>query len=856
MAFVVNPNTQITDVLRIVEYPYRGASPVTILNLHDEITYSLVGGTFKITPPARKQQFAESSHRYGGGKLAQESHDNGQISAEWYITGTTAELAMANVEAFLTEIEEVDDRSPRYLAWQPAGAPRPVLYRIVGPAAWEPQYRWVEFKQNRTVHLAAGLIVAPLAEGLPMFINDRFDVNSAADYTTDVGSASDWAISNGSLHQAANFNTDIDVVHTDRNYMFGDHEGTIKFTLGTIVTNTRVGVNLKRKDSQNKLRVYFYQTGAPLATIRIASVIGGTETVLTSVNLPSTYTTGDVLYVRGWIEKNRIYGVCWYPGNAPEDTPSIGVAHTLSSGNSAIFGAGQYGQSGIFMRGQDATLLVDDFSNRPYHYKGGATAVNQTTPASIPLDGPVPGSAPAKAEVDVLLTSSAVAAPFALLSWVPEFPPFNFVWNGDFEDDTDGWAVAASPAVNPLHGAGTSITRITTDKYRGVASAQVNLPATNNTGAHFRMYRDFRRGVTYTVKLRVKATSGSPSVQMGVGNDSTTFGGSGATTINSTGWTELTATWLPTADYTSAAVFIRSETATAMNLMIDCVRVYIGATESTVISQSDGRGGAPPFGIIKALSRDVSRSTGWSASAETDTYLTANNYVSGALEFVVDPTLLPADPFASGETSVEAWMRISVNSGPVLITPKALSNTSIPAGARTTAEFGDAGKRVEAAGSGGTDWRTIRLGTLNFAPIHGDAARWRLRFGFKSLDSNNLADVKVEEIYLTPTESRALTPTGKPYDAAYPNFINATDGQKRISHDLRGSSTSLPSTGFFPDSGLGGEFIEFKPGNNRLFIKLADRIPDDPSDFVAAETSPINARIYIDVTPRYFLGRG
>ncbi len=855
MAFVVNPSNQTLDILRIVEYPYRGGSPVTRLNLHDDINFALVGGTLKITPPERRQQFSQSNRRYGGDKISTETHGNGQISAEWYIRGTTADLSMELSEQFLTEIERIDERSPRYIAWQPAGAARPVMYRIVGPANWEPMYRWIEFKQNRVLHMAAGIAVAPLAEGLPMFIADRFDTDSTADYITDVGSASDWEVNAGGyLRQIAGFAADKDIIHADRNYLYGDHEGTIKLTVGTTPSGVRAGVILKGKDSQNKIRVYFRQTPT-VAGIYIDTMVGNVVTAQGNVLLPAVPVAGDTIWVRGWTERNRVYGALWVGGNYPEAEPDIAMNHTLSSGNAAVFGFQQYGRTGIHFRWPDNTSRIEEYSNRTFHYKGGGIGVSQSSPASIPLDGPIPGSAPAKADVDVILTASSVIAPFAVIAWAPEFDPFNFIWNGDFEDDVDGWSVAA-PA-GSLHGAGTSFTRITTDKFAGLASAQVNLPATNNTGVHFKLWRAFLRGVTYTVKFRVKATSGSPSVQVGLGYDTSNFGGSGAQTISSTAWTELTATWTPTSEFDFAFAFLRSETATAMNIIIDTARVYIGTTESTTRAQTDGRGAPPPFGVLKALGRDASRSTGWTTPAESATYIHNNTLNSASLEFLVDPSLLPSDPYSEGETTVEVWARMSVNDADLTVTAQAIpGNVTLPAGWRTTNEYGSSGKRVKAMGTSGTDWRVVRLGTLNFKPIYGDSSRWRIRVSFAKIGTTS-AGVKVEEFYLTPIRRRALTPTGKPLDAAYPYFMGNTNGHKRIYSDLRGAATTLPSAGFFPDSGLGGEFIELEPGNNRLFVKLSNKIPDNPTvEATPAETSPLPARFYVDITPRYFLGRG
>jgi hypothetical protein len=117
------------------------------------------------------------------------------------------------------------------------------------------------------------------------------------------------------------------------------------------------------------------------------------------------------------------------------------------------------------------------------------------------------------------------------------YPVEPLSWNGDFEDDVDGWSAAA---VTNINGAATSITRQTAGviKY-GTAAAEIVCPATSGTGANFRIFRRFKKGVTYTVEGwiysaaqvtldSIKRSSATPP--------RTTLRHGGATTALSTAW--------------------------------------------------------------------------------------------------------------------------------------------------------------------------------------------------------------------------------------------------------------------------------------------------------------------------------
>lgn len=851
MAFIVNPASGDSDVLRIVSYPYRGASPVTLLDLNDGVKYHLVSGTFKVSPPERQQQFAMSQRRYGGGYLAQETHGNGTISAEWYVRGTTATQANSYAEDLLAYFEEIEDHvGHRYLAWQPSGATYPILYELRAATAWEPQYRWVEYAQTKTLHIAAGVQVAPLGEGLPMFIHDKFDIDSSADYTTRVGSDTDWEITDGSLVSSANPLTDLIIQQTDRGYANGDVSYLLHGTVGTLAT-ARFGGIFRFIGTNNHVRSSFRPT-ATNTLIEIETVEAGVVTSQVSSAYGSAITPGTEFWYRTWSEGPRIYGAFWLNGRTPETVPDRSTTWTPTSTHLTTFGYGVLSKPAMYLK-LGTTDKLHSVQIRPYRIQRATDAPGGVLGDNHPLDAPIPGSAPAKVDVELYQTEGALQV-WGMLGWSPKFQPWNMVINGNFVDDADGWSVGAT--AGGLHSAGTSVTRLQDTLL--LEYGQVVTPATSGAGVHYKIYRRFLRGETITMKMKVRrSTTGTASVSAGVGSSSTSFGGSGTVTVNGDDWTELTATWTPTGNSTEAFVYLKSEAATGYTLRFKDVRVYRGTVEPTKTTQINGRGGNPPFGRIKATTRDASRSTGWNSITEgsTDTHLVSSSQ-SPAWETIIDPSLLATDPFSGEETQLEVWGVVSVNSAPAKITAS-MRPYSLVGTQRFTNEWGSAGKVVEPVGSSGANWRIIRLGTISVLakPDLPDLYRLRITFGKYTAASISVA---LREVFLVQPSRRALGPTGKANDSAYPRLFPSAQARKRIFHDLAAESGEAWRTSMFPDHGLGGSFIEFPAGDNVVFLITSQSVPDDPTGdelIVEHDEDMLGVGMVLDVTPRWFLLR-
>jgi hypothetical protein len=206
------------------------------------------------------------------------------------------------------------------------------------------------------------------------------------------------------------------------------------------------------------------------------------------------------------------------------------------------------------------------------------------------LTPPIVGDAPALADLSVTLGSTNIPL-WALLAWWQRPLNWNLCSNGDFEDDVDGWSVAAVAGVT---GAATSNVRNTTaarNKYGG-ANMQVVCPATANTGTTFKINRRFYQGRDYLLLLWVSSASQTTTARprLGVSGDIASAGSAAALSPTPT---LRTVTWSPTADRDGAYACFEITAATATTMNIDGVNVVetraatisvaMDATQTTVV---------------------------------------------------------------------------------------------------------------------------------------------------------------------------------------------------------------------------------------------------------------------------------
>jgi hypothetical protein len=269
----------------------------------------------------------------------------------------------------------------------------------------------------------------------------------------------------------------------------------------------------------------------------------------------------------------------------------------------------------------------------------------------------------------------------------------------------------------------------------------------------------------------------------------------------------------------------------------------------------------PPFGVIEAES--AGNLSGWSSIANAGARggnmlkdaaaLSSDVYTAS---WAVDPSLVARDAFTT-EIAVEVWARVMLAA--TIVTPSLTLSVRPEDGlsygaARYTDEWGSAGKLLAAPASGTEKWRMVRLGTLHTLVDPLRPRKWLLWLT-GSVGAGTSGEWGIDYLVLVPSQSRACSPSSKPNDSGFPRFIASTaETSKTVKADLSALVAKPPAFGH-PDHGLGGELIEFPPGESELLVKLSSLVPDDPTVDATTEQLAHSATVHAAVTPRWYLTR-
>lgn len=844
------------DILRLVVVQL-ARRPVVLRDYQDVNTYFRVKDSFKHVPAPRRPATIAYEQRYGGSQTIGEGTDNGAITFTVAVQGASSDAGITGVENLVGDLERYAPAS-MFVEFRPNGATYSTFYEVRGPATWQWNYNQPQFAGTTLSMIDLTVPVAPLAQMDQMDIIDDFSVNSISDYTVDGGSASDVTISGGTMAPAGTMSTERRLVHTVRGYRNTDVQDTVQFTIGSTLALYKAGCVVRRASATNYLECYVDDTGAA-SRLRIDSVIGGVRTNKVSSSM-ARLVVGQVAWIRARVEGVNLFAEFFSSVPTPTATAaaSLGTTLTLSNFSQAELDAVASGSSGLSWIPVQANARLDDFEHLPY------TFFNKTLPDLISLTS-VPGSAEALADVHVTNASGGGSAPiWPLVCWSAKSAPHNYVWNGDFEEDVNGWNVALVTGVQAV--AGTSITRDTTaarTKF-GAANGSIVTPASTGSGANFPLYRRFRPGYFYTAILYASSAAGTTSMvlKLGASGDQATSVAAALTTTP----TAYTVTWSPLTDRDVAFISIQTNAATATTFSIDGVMVFEGAVAPTVGRHAQGAGAVPPFGIIEAETADTGDLTGWAlttgVAASRMSALLFDSAVSGAESYSagwwIDPSLITQDDFAAGEVDIEFWARMTVNAA--VVTPKVFLSARPEWGTsfgaeRWTAEYGAGGKILTKPSAGAT-YRTYRLGTITFPVDTTRPARWKLWLAATTA-AGSTGDLGLDYIMAVPIRNRVAGTTAKANDSAYPDFIASTAETTRIiTSSLRGLAAKPPFPAQPVPGAVGGPQIEVPIGNADLMVKLSSLVPDDPTIDATTEAIAHTGTVHVAVTPRVYLMRG
>lgn len=857
---------------RIVYFTRPGAPPTAIQDFQDGQRFFSQRDSFQIQRPDRKTVFANSSRRYGGAIAVDEIHDNTIISWKPFVAGVTADDVNRYLEIAFGILEST--RRDLYFEWRPEGATHSLFYEIRGPAMWNVGYSRPLYSGADAFLCDIAIPVGPLAEGLPMFTYEDFT-------TADTIGQVDWTI----LAGASTFTTSGAIVPADttnktfllpqRGYEYNNGMMIIDLGTGAAVTNTDIRAIIKRRGNGDYLCARWVAN-----TLHIAKVVGGTPTSLASV--AATLATSNINYLCIRQEDNQVYAWLENTGADPEEyvtsTPVNVLTHQLSTADANTYGRDQVGSWGVYWTPHSTSETIKRIRHYPFtfangtHGGNGGSGVRIETPDTWWLRY-IGGNAPAK--VDFSVTATGVT-PWGLLSWQKfqadttfNLPlAWNMCWNGGFysagANSTSGWRVTAIAGVV---GAGTSVTAGATPYYLNNetslhifgSAADVVCPATAGTGCHFAMFGKFKKGVPYTCTMWVRSAAQTTNFKVVLGASGNQASSSSANL--STTWTQYTVTWVPSADVNEAYIAPQINAATATTFQISRVVCYEGTQAPVDVAHLRGFGAHPPFGRIMASHYDTI--TNWTYNGSLGL---VDNTVSGAETWVsthyLDPGLLTPDDFTDETIDIEIWGSFTTHASNV--NPKCVVHAiaeGVSSGVeRYTVEYGNVGRFLPKPSSS-TARRVSRLGTITLpvgppgmiAGLGGQntaRVRWKLVFTVTT-QAGSSGSIAFHEFYLNPARQRAVGPTGKPNDSTYPKMLRADGEIKTITYDLKGrvKPLRLPEAA---DVGLGGQQLEFPPGNVCTFLKVG-LVPDDPTSDTTTDAGTVSARqIRFNVTPRYW----
>lgn len=393
-----------------------GGRPVLELDLEVTDAYHAVQGTFAYAPGQQNPMASREPGRFGGQVVVGEQNDNGTASWQALVKGSTEDQAAANIEALLG----VANRSSqgRLLEWRPDGSSFSSYFRVAGPGAWRPMYKWAQWEGAQSMVVEVSFPVRPLVLWDPMTIVDPFDVDSlVADYTADAGLAN-TAVSGGAVTASGTLTAERRVRHTVRGYPLLEGQATVRTSPGATIAGYKAGVLLRASAADTYVEVYVDDNGTN-SRLRIDVVIGGTRTNRASTNLAARINSPDSkFWVRGRIEGGTV--VAEYLNNlsffdlSPMVAPTLTNNYTLSGGEQSSLVAGFSGWSWV---PQDASATLDEFEFRPFTYR------NVTLPEILEPTDQVPGTASALADVNVTPSGGSAGPVWAMVAWAKEPNP-------------------------------------------------------------------------------------------------------------------------------------------------------------------------------------------------------------------------------------------------------------------------------------------------------------------------------------------------------------------------------------------------------------------------------------------------
>jgi hypothetical protein len=253
----------VADRRRIVTLS-AGGRPILDTDLEVASTYQAISETFAYQPGANNQMTSREPTRFGGQVIVGEQNDNGTVSWQALVRGSTADQVAAISETLLTAANRASQG--RLLEWRPDGATYSSYFRVAGPGTWKPTYKWSQWQGAQSMVVDVSFPVRPLVLWDPMTIIDPFDVDSRGDYTFDAATSADVNVTGVAPSTlvpvvGAALTVERGARHTARGYDLLEGQVTVKTTPGATITGYKAGVKLRASASNTYIEVYLDDNG-------------------------------------------------------------------------------------------------------------------------------------------------------------------------------------------------------------------------------------------------------------------------------------------------------------------------------------------------------------------------------------------------------------------------------------------------------------------------------------------------------------------------------------------------------------------------------------------------------------------
>ena len=562
----------IADRLRFVRFRDGGQVQV-LLDVADNTTYTIKRDELTFQAPNRKRVEVAYQRRYGGRRTVGEQHDNGIITCAWFVAGASNDLALNAASALLQMFEAPLAAPALLLEWRPSGATKSIYFEVRGCADWDPQYSWITFSARPTLEFKVSIVVSPLAYGDPYDIYDPFEYDTigAGDWTADSGGAN-VSIIGGQLVSPTS--ATIRLRYTGRSYPYGDARVSCRINTSAATSALACGpalcMDTAGADTMLHARIVG-SSGSPASTLQVCKVVAGTVTVLASTALAPAANWQYVVAVRR--EGLTIYAEAYqgsnnFGMNEPGlfgDTILASTNYTLTPAEAQQF---TLGHSGIRWVTPGNAETIDTFRCLPFTYQG------RTTPEQPHMYGPVYGDAPALVDTWVAQNPPSIAGSWGIASYIRRAQIFNRVRNGDLElGNTAGWLTSGAAGVS----ANATLSLQSADGKFGSNSLQVVTTGVGTAqGVTSKLAGRIKKGQTVTATAWVKITAGTtPVLLLRLSNLSASDKADSNQITAAAGWTLVSVTWTPTADYDLAyvALVASPSVANAITFRADAITV-------------------------------------------------------------------------------------------------------------------------------------------------------------------------------------------------------------------------------------------------------------------------------------------